>query len=122
MNIRNPIHLSLLLAVAALAFTHQGNAQRARPGKVRAMQATVDKAGPHPATFDSTGPIKITCLNAVSETPNSNPAPSCHITAPGFNGTLTKGQSTDISKAGTITLTCNGQGFLRCDARADLGQ
>jgi hypothetical protein len=112
-----PIALHSLLAVAVLTLAYQAHAQRTRPATVQSLQATSDKAGQHPSTADITGPKTITCLNAASETPNGRPAPSCHITAPGFSGNLNKGESASATGAGTVTLTCNGQGFLRCNAR-----
>lgn len=106
-----------LLAIAILTATDQGNAQRAPRAKVRALQATTDKTGEHPATAEIDGPATITCINAASETPNSQPVPSCNITAPGFKGIVKKGGTVNATGAGTVTLTCSGQGYLRCDAR-----
>jgi len=60
------------------------------------------------------------CINATSETPNPPPLPNCHITAPGFNGILNKGQTVNATGAGTVTLKCNGQGYMRCNARIDI--
>ena len=116
------IPLVLLLAVAVvLTMAYSGHAQRARLGKVQSLQATSDKAGPHPATAAISGPVTVTCLNAASEVPNSKPVPSCHVVAPGFTGNLDIGKSTNLTGAGNITLTCNGQGvMLRCSARVDI--
>jgi hypothetical protein len=116
-------YLIILLALAVLALTlaYRVEAQRPRNrAKVHSLQATADTSGVHPDKFDITGPVTFTCLNAVSETPNSRPEPSCHITAPGFNKTLKKGQSGNATGAGTVTLICNGQGNLRCAARVDI--
>jgi uncharacterized membrane-anchored protein len=113
--------LAVLLVTSVLAIAHTTNAQRARLGKVTSLQATVDKSGPHPATAAITGPATLTCLNAVSEVPNSKPAPSCHIVGPGFNTDLDIGQTAKLTGAGNVTLTCNGQGpMLRCSARVDI--
>ena len=111
------IALLSLPAFAVLTLTHQGNAQRAPRAKVHALQATTDKTGEHPATAEIAGPATITCINAASETPNSQPPPSCNITAPGFKGIVKKGRTANATGAGTVTLTCSGQGYLRCDAR-----
>lgn len=112
------ISLLCLLAVAVLTVSYQANAQRTRGPKVTSLQATSDKAGQHPAKAEIAGPAPITCLNAVSETPNGQPSPSCHITAPGFQGKLKKGEKANATGAGTVTLTCNGPGLmLRCSAR-----
>ncbi len=116
------ISLLLLIAVPSVfAIAHTTNAQRARLGKVQSLQATTDSSGSHPATAAIAGPAKITCLNAVSEAPNSKPVPSCHVVAPGFTGNLAKGEAKDLTSAGNVTLTCNGQGpMLRCTARVDI--
>lgn len=107
----------VLLAVVSFSLTIQAGAQRQRPGKVTSLQATTDKSGSHPASTEITEAKTITCLNAVSETPNANPAPACRIVAPGFTGILSIGKSASATAAGTVTLTCSGQGFLRCAAR-----
>jgi hypothetical protein len=121
MKTRYPISLLALLAVSILTLTYQVNAQRPRNrAKVHSLQATTDSSGSHPDKADITGPVTFTCLNAVSETPNARPAPSCHITAPGFNGTLLIGKTANATGAGTVTLTCVGQGYLRCSARVDI--
>jgi hypothetical protein len=118
---RYSISLVVLVAVATLTLAYRVEAQRPRNrAKVHSLQATADASGVHPDKFDITGPVTFTCLNAVSETPNSRPEPSCHITAPGFNKTLKKGESGNTANAGTVTLTCNGQGNLRCSARVDI--
>jgi hypothetical protein len=115
------ISLLAVAAVSTLALAYRVEAQRPRNrAKVHSLQATADASGVYPDKFDITGPVTFTCLNAVSETPNSRPEPSCHITAPGFNKTLKKGESGNATGAGTVTLTCNGQGNLRCSARVDI--
>jgi hypothetical protein len=115
------IFLLALAAVSTLTLAYRVEAQRPRNrAKVHSLQATADASGVHPDKFDTTGPVTFTCLNAVSETPNSRPEPSCHITAPGFNKTLKKGDSGNATGAGTVTLICNGQGNLRCAARVDI--
>ena len=118
---RYSVFLHALAAVSALTLAYRVEGQRPRNrAKVHSLQATADASGVHPDKFDVTGPVSFTCLNAVSETPNSRPEPSCHITAPGFNKTLKKGESGNTTNAGTVTLTCNGQGNLRCSARVDI--
>lgn len=118
---RYPIFLLALVAVAMLTLAYRVEAQRPRNrAKVHSLQATADASGVHPDKFDTAGPVTFTCMNAVSETPNSRPEPSCHITAPGFNKILKKGESGNTTDAGTVTLTCSGQGNLRCAARVDI--
>jgi hypothetical protein len=121
MKTRCSISLTALLAVSAFTIAFTANAQRPRLGKVTSLQATLDKSGPHPATAAITGPATLTCLNAVSEAPNSKPAPSCHVVGPGFNTDLEIGHTAKLTGAGNVTLTCNGQGpMLRCSARVDI--
>jgi hypothetical protein len=105
----------VLLALACFSLAIQAGAQRQRPGKVTSLQATTDKEGSHPFSTEITEAKNITCLNAVSETPNTKPA--CRIVAPGFSGILAIGKSVNATGAGTVTLTCSGQGFMRCNAR-----
>jgi hypothetical protein len=103
-------------AVAVFALAYQTNAQRARGPKVTSLSASIEKDGPHPDKADVAGPAPITCISAISDQPNS-PTPSCHIVAPGFTGNLAAGKSANATEAGTVTLTCNGQGWVRCHAR-----
>ena len=117
MNIRHSVLSIGLLAAVILSVTLQTNAQRTRAAKVTSLQATRDGGVQHPATADIAGPVPITCLSIFSETPNTQAAMSCHIAAPGFTGNLNKGEKANATGAGTVTLTCNGPGNLRCSAR-----
>jgi hypothetical protein len=107
----------VLLAFASFSLTLQASAQRVRPGKVTSLQATTDSAGSHPSSTEITEAKNITCMNATSETPSAKPA--CRIVAPGFTGILAIGKSVNATGAGTVTLTCSGQGFMRCSARVN---
>jgi hypothetical protein len=119
MNPRHAIALAILLAAAVSLAPLDAHAQRRPRGKVRAMEATSDKGGVHPDTAtDIPASSTITCINGVSETPNI--VVSCGITAPGFKGVLKKGETFKTTAAGTVTLTCHGAGFMRCDARVDI--
>jgi hypothetical protein len=117
MNSRYITYLVLCSTATILVFCLAANAQRTRAAKVTSLQATRDGGVQHPATADIAGPVPITCLSIFSETPNSQAAMSCHITAPGFTGNLNKGEKVNATGAGTVTLTCNGPGNLRCSAR-----
>lgn len=117
MNTRDFALTIFLLAVASFSFALNADAQRARPAKVTSLQATRDAGVQHPATAEIAGPVPITCLSIFSETPNPQAAMSCHITAPGFTGNLNKGEKANATGVGTVTLTCNGPGNLRCSAR-----
>lgn len=110
--------LLLCLLTALFIVPSRSSAQRAGLGKVHALQATSDKGGEHPASTEISGPATVTCLNGVSETPNTQV--SCFVTAPGFTGVLSKGKSANLTGARTVTLKCRGQGFMRCDARVDI--
>ena len=113
--------LSSILMLCLLVFSavsSRSSAQRAPRGKVHALQATSDKGGEHPASTEISGPATVTCLNGVSETPNTQV--SCFVAGPGFTGVLNKGKSANLTGAGTVTLKCRGQGFMRCDARVDI--
>jgi len=81
------------------------------------ISARTDKTGQHPGTAPVGGPSTVTCTSATSDIPRPQPPPSCFIVAPGFSGNLNRGQSAGTSGAGTVTLTCNGQGnILTCSA------
>jgi hypothetical protein len=108
------IPVSMMLA-AVLATAHQAGAQRTRGPMVTSLQATTDKGGAHPATAEIKGPAPIMCIGGVSETPHV--VVSCSITAPGFKGILKKGEKANATGAGTVTLACNGAGYMRCNAR-----
>jgi hypothetical protein len=112
-NTRYPISFLALLAVSILTLAYQVNAQRPRNrAQVHSLQATTDASGSHPDKADITGPVTFT--------PNTRPAPACRITAPGFNGTLVIGKTASATGAGTVTLSCVGQGYIRCSARVDI--
>lgn len=82
------------------------------------ISASVDNTGQHPGTASVSKAATITCLSAQSDLANPQPPPSCYFTAPGFFGSLNRGQTAGTSGAGTVTLTCSGQGNqLRCSAR-----
>ena len=70
----------------------------------------------HPATAALRNPASVKCTFATGNNPQQNP-PSCFITAPGYSGTLARGQSIGTSGPGTVSLTCNGQAPLRCSAQ-----
>lgn len=108
-----------VLAPVLLMLALPGLAQRARRGTVRSMAASFDKGVQHPDTATITGPATITCVATVSDVPNA-PPPTCNVTAPGFSGTLQKGNTAKLTGAGTVTLKCIGQGWARCNARIDI--
>jgi hypothetical protein len=108
----------LFAAVALLFLASAGQAQRARHGTVRSMQASLDKGVQHPDTANITAAATITCIATVSDVPSA-PPPTCSVAGPGFSGMLEKGKSAALTGAGTVTLKCFGQGWARCNARID---
>lgn len=82
------------------------------------ISAYSDKTGQHPGLAAVAGAAQVKCVGARSDISNPQPTSSCNIVAPGYNGDLKVGASIGTSGAGTVTLTCNGQGNrLDCDAR-----
>ena len=110
------VSLAIVLAVALLTLADGASAQRPRRPMVTAMQASIDKDGPHPDKKEIKEPAPITCLGGASDD-RSSPVVACKITGPGFNGILKKGEKADLTEAGTVTLACTGRGWVRCNAR-----
>jgi hypothetical protein len=108
--------IGLILLVSAGAQENKKNAT----AKSQVISARTDQTGQHPGTAAISGPAKITCTSANSNTQNPQPKPSCFVQAPGFTGNLNVSQSAGASGAGTVILNCNGQGdVLTCSARID---
>jgi len=116
MKIPCSIYFAIILTLALFTLCIPASAQRARRPMVTAMQASIDKDGPHPDKKEIKEPAPITCLGGVSDDPGS-PVVACKITGPGFNGILKKGEKADLTDAGTVTLACTGRGWVRCNAR-----
>ena len=86
----------------------------------RTISASSVNGQPHPGTTAVKGPAKVTCLSATqSGAKASDPPATCYVTGPGLASQLPKGANAGTSGAGTVTLTCNGIGNLRCAARVD---
>jgi hypothetical protein len=84
------------------------------------ISASFDQTGQHPGLSPIAGPATVSCLTATSDIQNPQPPPSCNILTPGYNGDVKVGQSVGASGAGTVTLTCSGNGQgnkLACSAR-----
>src|SRR6201982_2723977 len=81
---------ALLLCLLGVLFISppRSSAQRSRLGKVHALQATSDKGGEHPASTEISGRVTVTCLNGVSETPNTQV--SCFVAGRGFTRVFDK--------------------------------
>jgi hypothetical protein len=108
-----------LYAALWIASQTVGLAQQADNEKKAAAQtitATGDANGSqHPGTAAIRGPSSIKCVSAIGQ--GHQQKPSCYITAPGYSGIVDIGKTVGASGAGTVTLTCNGQGALRCTAQ-----
>jgi hypothetical protein len=86
------------------------------------IKASSDANGnQHAGTTAVRGPAKVTCLSATqSVTPRpGDPPPTCYVVGPGVAAQVHKGTNVGTSGAGTVTLTCNGQGALTCSVRVD---
>jgi hypothetical protein len=115
--------LSIILGVLAI-FGVGASSQDNPPAKEKAavsqtISASFNNTGQHPGSAAVKGPVQITCTAANSNHPNGSPRPSCQVSAPGFGGPLERGKSAGTSGAGTVILTCNGQGRLTCSLRID---
>jgi hypothetical protein len=107
---KNAVLLVSLLAVA-FAVNAAGSKSISASGDPNGSQ--------HPGTAAIKGPATITCTSASQSVSSGGQRPSCFITAPGAGGVVDIGKQVGSSGAGTVTLTCNGQGALRCSARID---
>jgi hypothetical protein len=67
----------------------------------------------HPGTAAVGGPAQVTCTFVAGTNA------TCYIVGPGVANQVPKGGQVGTSGAGTVTLTCNGNGALRCQARID---
>ena len=98
-----------LLAAAAILLVI-GCSQRAPP-VTSTVTATFDQSGHHPGSVQVTGPATVTCTDGVGG--QGNPV-DCLVVSPGYVGEIKLHQSGKTTGAGTVLLTCSGQG--RCSA------
>jgi|HubBroStandDraft_6_1064221.scaffolds.fasta_scaffold98601_2 hypothetical protein len=104
--------LLLSLTILLLAF--------ALKAASRTISATGDAQGQHAGTAATRGPAAITCTGASQSVSAADiPKASCYIVAPGISTLVNVGQQVGSTGAGTVALTCNGQGILRCTAKID---
>jgi len=73
---------------------------------------------PHPRTLDEGSPVRVTCIDIYAPEPNGK-AIACYVKGPGINRQLKLGESAETTGAGTVILTCKGDGFIYCRARID---
>jgi hypothetical protein len=116
------ILLGLTVSVSEAQYTQGG----VIPGKPHSLKSTVDSRGTHNASVQVDGiGHQVECISAGSLTNPRSPA-SCYITAPGVSASILplekvpaaqrRANLLDVSEAGTVTLECNGQGNLVCEA------
>jgi hypothetical protein len=118
MSVLRICYLILIVLFVVSAEVVHAQSQRPRRPMVTSLSASIDKDGPHPDKAELKGPTPITCISAISDDANS-PKLSCRITAPGFSGTVAVGSTVNATDAGTVTLGCNGAGWVRCRARVN---
>lgn len=110
--------LWLCLAPAALALVFASGAASAQ---VQTISATSNSSGVTPGNAIASTASKITCTQASG----SNQGPTlCYVTSPGWNGTLSVGESIGTNGPGNVQLQCQGSysvpfGGLRCTARVE---
>jgi hypothetical protein len=75
------------------------------------MTATYDQSGQHPATAMVKGVATVSCSGGSGD--QGNPV-DCVVLAPGFMGEVQLHKSISTTGAGTVQLSCSGQG--RCTA------
>lgn len=87
-------------------------------GGTRTISASSDGAGTHAGSVAVSGPVHVTCVTAVADNGSAVP-PTCVVTAPGTDGAVEIGKTVATNGAGTIVLTCKGDGTLNCTARIE---
>jgi hypothetical protein len=108
----------LLVGVAfavlqSVGYSQEPSGDAKAKASAQVVNASADQNGnQHPGTEAIRGPSSIKCLSAVGQ--GTTYKPSCNVTAPGYSGIVDIGKTVGASGAGTVTLTCNGQGALRC--------
>lgn len=86
------------------------------------VNSTTDANGnQHPGTSAIRANGTITCTNATQSHPSGGYKAACYVVTTGCGGSsiLEKGQNMGTGNGGTLTLTCNGQGYLTCQVRID---
>lgn len=96
--------ICIVLAVAA---------QLSMAGSVTISASTDASGNQHPGTHAVGGAATVTCTLVAGTNA------TCFIVGPGVAQQIPKGANVGTSGAGTVTLTCNGSGALRCSARID---
>ena len=103
-------HLSNRTVLAAAAIACLLGCSAKAPPPSSSITATFDQAGHHPATAVVTGVASVSCSDGAG---TGSPI-DCLIVAPGYVGEVPLHKTVKTTGAGTVMLTCSGQG--RCTA------
>ena len=107
-----------LVTMIVLLLTGLPQVALARTRTIHATQT--GNCNRHPATVAVDGPVTVTCLNSSQSIhKQGGPPAACYITGPGVEQLVPKDGNVAINAAGTVTLTCHGDGSLSCSARID---
>ena len=109
--------VSKAVLVAAVSCLVLSGCSKVRGG-LKTITAKVDSTGMHPGNAAVNGPVHVTCVSAVSDNGSVVP-PTCVVTAPGTDGVVEVGKTIATNGAGTVVLTCKGEGNLNCVARIE---
>jgi hypothetical protein len=84
------------------------------------ISATQDLNGAqHAATYNVKSVVTVTCTRATQSAPlkAGSSRPACYVAGPGLGKKVEINSSVATSGAGTLTVTCTGQGQLGCSVR-----
>lgn len=101
------IYLSCRCVLAATAITCLLGCSQKVPTASSSISATFDQSGEHPATAVAKGVATVSCSDASGS--QGHPV-DCLILAPGYMGEVALHKSVTTTGAGTIQLSCSGQG------------
>jgi hypothetical protein len=104
-------HLSIRSVLTAAAITCLLGCSAKAPPPSSSITATFDQGGHHPATAVVTGIASVSCSDGAG---SQGTAIDCLIVAPGYVGEVPLRKSVKTTGAGTVMLTCSGQG--KCTA------
>jgi hypothetical protein len=85
----------------------------------RFVNSTTDANGNQHSTASAVrGNGAITCTKA-TQSVNQGQTSACYVVTDSATRVLPRGQNMGTGTGGTLTLTCNGQGYLTCQVRID---
>jgi hypothetical protein len=116
--------LAMSSALSLLVFFAIQDKQETKKEKTTShfVNSTTDANGnQHPGKSAIRANGTITCTNATQSVTTGGYKAACYVSTTGSGGTsiLEKGQNMGTGNGGTLTLTCNGQGYLTCQVRID---